>query len=161
MCGCGPCGITEAEAIAAWNTRPLEQQLAAKVRELENELVSRRVDSEQLERISNSISSLCPLEKTPFGGISDHAEAIVGKILKERDELRAVLDWRPIAEAPRDGTMVDLWIKTRASEWRYTDCAWREGCWQRLVNCEWEPVNRDHPTHFLPLPKAPEKGGAA
>lgn len=66
-----------------------------------------------------------------------------------------VSPWRPIEEAPRDGTVLDL----RASDIRWCDCFWHEdyGAWYtyqdggHLLGVE--------PSHFMPLPTPPALGG--
>lgn len=78
--------------------------------------------------------------------------------------------WRPISEAPKDGTRVDLWIAyspERAHfDGRETDCKWLDGAWQQYCDRidDWSGVEqieplRDggwwHATHFMPLPPPP------
>ena len=60
--------------------------------------------------------------------------------------------WRPIAEAPKDGTFLLLWIPTA------TGARWSIGYWnaKRGEPCWWEPYTmRVKPTHFMPLPAPP------
>jgi hypothetical protein len=66
-------------------------------------------------------------------------------------------EWQPIETAPKDGTLVDLWISSKVDEGvgqRVSDCfcdgvRWHDGC--AFVEDEWY-----RPTHWMPLPTAPE-----
>jgi hypothetical protein len=67
--------------------------------------------------------------------------------------------WRPIDEAPTDGTWVLVWVPTPPPGWlhadpyvttAFNDEDWGEGHWWDLEE------NRIDPTHFLPLPEPPE-----
>ncbi len=72
-------------------------------------------------------------------------------------------DWQPIGSAPKDGSRIDLW--------GINHLTWdKRG--ERKVNCRWGPVQdyyqreRDdwqgaggedfEPTHWMPLPEAPQ-----
>lgn len=76
--------------------------------------------------------------------------------------------WRPIAEAPRDGTEVDLWVNGQ----RVTDCRWGKryhSCGEAGSYCDddWHREEEgwidttfnlriyDEVTHFMPLPPPP------
>jgi hypothetical protein len=69
--------------------------------------------------------------------------------------------WRPIAEAPRDGTEVDLFgypLEASSQPVRIADAHWHCGdwlVWDNMGNDEprWRPVW--NPTHFQPLPTPP------
>jgi hypothetical protein len=81
--------------------------------------------------------------------------------------------WRPISTAPRDGTVVDLWIGEDYG-WRRTDCYWgvpEHSCGEAGVHCDsdWHgmadcwvdstfnaPLAEEEPTHWQPLPPPPE-----
>jgi hypothetical protein len=66
--------------------------------------------------------------------------------------------WQPIATAPRDGTPVDLWIKSPWSDGaRITDCTW--------CTCEkrWGCADGDFDKQiiilfWMPLPAPPTEG---
>ena len=65
-------------------------------------------------------------------------------------EMERAQQWRPIAEAPRDGTSVILgW--SGHDDWTCTAC-WSEGGWSADNYLEW----MTQPTHFRPLPLAPD-----
>ena len=65
-------------------------------------------------------------------------------------EMERAQQWRPIAEAPRDGTSVLLgW--SGHDDWTCTAC-WSEGGWSADNYLEW----MTQPTHFRPLPPAPD-----
>jgi hypothetical protein len=67
--------------------------------------------------------------------------------------------WLPIETAPRDGTDVDLWIKFEDIQMRLIDCWWCPDAqsWYHPDMCG-EPSKLDDctPTHWMPIPKAPE-----
>jgi hypothetical protein len=77
--------------------------------------------------------------------------------------LRGSGGWRPIEEAPKDGTPVDLWMRHEDRELRRAD-----SCWD-VDHQEWrfrdgfresQYVHAPVITHFQPLPPPPEKGTA-
>jgi hypothetical protein len=67
-------------------------------------------------------------------------------------------DWQPIADAPKDGTLVDLWV----GDVRRPDCFWEseddwgEPHWRQLyaeqTGCTF-PVDGE-PTHWMARPAA-------
>lgn len=91
------------------------------------------------------------------------------------------MDWRPIETAPKDGTVVDIWMVEEANGWReanayfvvqgtedlseYTDGsyrAWsikRDGWWAPGHNYDGAPYFCDSSvmvaTHWMPLPSPP------
>lgn len=66
--------------------------------------------------------------------------------------------WRPIATAPRDGTLLDLWF---AGDWdcRVADACWRGefGWWVERRGCSYNH-NPTIITHWRPIPEAPSAG---
>jgi hypothetical protein len=68
--------------------------------------------------------------------------------------------WRPIAEAPRDGSRLLLWYPAT----RIDDGLSVEGFWDRLFDGEWmlsrggNHIDRRvrRPTHWMPLPAGPK-----
>jgi hypothetical protein len=77
------------------------------------------------------------------------------------DALRAATSWRPIESAPRDGTVVDLWVKRWNHETDTFDGKRVTGCracggadlWLREYQ-QGMPAN-SRPTHWMPLPAPP------
>ena len=67
------------------------------------------------------------------------------------------MGWRPISEAPRDGTLIDLW-ESNTKE-RLPDCMWCKGTWRQFQHPdeEWVDVMYGTITHFMPLPQPPVK----
>lgn len=66
------------------------------------------------------------------------------------------MGWRPIEEAPRNKTVVDLWESD--TETRIPDCAWLCGAWHQYQHQEgWVEVTCGIITHFMPLPQPPVK----
>ena len=58
--------------------------------------------------------------------------------------------WRPIAEAPRDGTRFHGWFPAHGSiPGCVADVSWHHGCWHHPHFVE--------PTRWRPLPAPPEK----
>lgn len=71
-------------------------------------------------------------------------------------EDRDVSGWQNIATAPKDGTILDLWVY----EDRIADCSWLGGKWMAYgVNDfetqGWLAIQGD-PSHWMPLPTAPK-----
>ena len=75
---------------------------------------------------------------------------------------KEALKWRPISEAPMDGTVVDLWAGGK----RRADCYWEDYGDPRDTDAHWRQMysevfgpsfSLDHtPTYFMPLPPSPE-----
>lgn len=65
-------------------------------------------------------------------------------------ELQSLTAWRPIDTAPRDGTRVLLYVP----DWHFAS-KYQEGFWSGSY---WESFDGTScaPTHWLPLPAAPE-----
>ena len=65
-------------------------------------------------------------------------------------------EWQPIETAPKDGTLVDLWIQWRdGGPWREADCTWVHGAWWtagREAPAEGETYKA---THWMPIPDGP------
>lgn len=89
------------------------------------------------------------------------AEAERDQLKLELDRLQAALrreQWRPIDEAPKDGTPIDLWVtfptRPEIQPQRYTDCFW-----EKELN-RWNCVHGYDacfvPTHYRELPEPPE-----
>jgi hypothetical protein len=75
------------------------------------------------------------------------------------------MDWQPIETAPKDGTVIDVWLgdadapevdfyctfgTRRSAGWQ-----WRQGKF-RPVHGMHVPVVGVQPTHWMPLPEAPD-----
>lgn len=74
------------------------------------------------------------------------------------------MDWQPIETAPKDGTVIDLWINGA----RWTDCWWQvgnrlhplDGWYSDALDCgdaDWF-CDDQQPTHWMPLPAPPHEG---
>jgi len=65
------------------------------------------------------------------------------------------MGWQPIETAPKDGLEVDLYV---AEAGRIPDCQWRGAEWATRGDAGWERLPAEHfrPTHWMPLPKAPD-----
>lgn len=90
---------------------------------------------------------------------------LVGRIR----ELERAAEWRPIETAPKDGTVIDLWV----GDHRRTSCFWGlphhccgemgsycDSEWHDLVDGWVDDMNEPlgefaSPTHWMPLPPTP------
>lgn len=132
-------------------------------------------------RYENSPGGLCFIPQTDQQFIVEASPATVSALLDELDRLRAELQarqWQPIETAPKDGTLILL------GRHPLEDCEaisvpgfWQEG-WEDsiddmgcFVDCQFDvfhPPRRfgnpkyqtegSQPTHWMPLPPAPEQG---
>lgn len=78
--------------------------------------------------------------------------------LEMLDELTA-RGWQPISTAPKDGTIIDLWLGPPYNQ-RLADHKFSEGNWAGLEFNEYEDEDRWverywEPTHWMPLPLPP------
>ena len=60
-------------------------------------------------------------------------------------------EWQSIETAPKDGTVVDLWV---SEDGRYTDCQFDGGLWLHTQDGLTYSLGSD-PTHWMPLPPPP------
>jgi hypothetical protein len=70
----------------------------------------------------------------------------------------AQYEWQPIETAPKDGTLVLLFIE----DFHYVTVAWfciATGLWPSndAFNDDREPCNVGLPTHWMPLPAPPKR----
>lgn len=82
------------------------------------------------------------------------------------------MEWQGIESAPKDGTVIDLWIETDdRRDYREADCVWFEDRW--CMDCGYltgvSPIEAPWPdgtgkygnramrtaTHWMPLPPSP------
>ncbi len=63
-------------------------------------------------------------------------------------------EWREIATAPRDGTRFDVWLASNDG-YRVTDL-WFGGDGKLYGGDPWPADLQAWPTHWMPLPAAPE-----
>lgn len=83
------------------------------------------------------------------------AHEAMGKALAEYEAAH----WRPISEAPRDGTMIDVWRgwteeRPLLPVGRVPNVRWMENGWAYLARSWWHSLE-DGVTHFRPLPPPP------
>lgn len=70
--------------------------------------------------------------------------------------------WRPIAEAPKDGSEIDVWLVTGREPdvfWGTPKLGHKVPCWCRHVYDSyfgWIPESVGEPTHFMNLPTPPK-----
>lgn len=66
---------------------------------------------------------------------------------------RETQGWQPFSTAPKDGTLIDVWVLTPffSKPCRFSDCSWVDGCgdwgWNFSEECQ--------PTHWMPVPSPP------
>lgn len=74
-------------------------------------------------------------------------------------------EWQPIKTAPKDGTVVDLWVTYRGGGSRSPSCVWKKTpnafpTWVSPSHGDWEygygRMTGVTPTHWM-LPPAPPK----
>lgn len=65
--------------------------------------------------------------------------------------------WRPIETAPKDGSLVDLWVGGhRVPDCHWTGVIWYSPHWKYDCGAEIDPARGDpDPTHWMPLPDPP------
>ena len=73
--------------------------------------------------------------------------------------------WQPISTAPKDGTLIDLWvINDMGKGHRVPRCDWDSwnDCWRQWPDTDSSyndaMYDDEHPTHWMPLPSPPEAG---
>lgn len=121
----------------------------------------------ELARVKKSLTECANYIASPLRLSDDNAEAarrdaIVGRA-------RAVLagsgdGWRDMADAPKDGTVVDLWCRApglSAGPDRVTDCWFSAGKWWRYdEHGDDQRRSRVHnATHWMPRPASPSTAG--
>lgn len=78
----------------------------------------------------------------------------IAALESENARLRAMVEWKPIEEAPRDRTAILLLLKNKLIVQGY--------CWhdqrgeERWSECRGPDIDRDEITHFRLLPPLPE-----
>lgn len=98
-------------------------------------------------------SVLVDLEGESIGWAPEDAIPILAKALRDAAEDTKRLDWQPIETAPRDATIVLLWVPN------VTEIgAWLDGA--RMSNHGWHTWENmrflsDRPSHWMPLPTPP------
>lgn len=68
--------------------------------------------------------------------------------------------WRPVSEAPKDGTLVLTYWPTLYGAEQYSVRSWQTGDWGRIragwADCWMQIKPNNEPTHFRHLPAPPE-----
>lgn len=70
------------------------------------------------------------------------------------------MNWQPIETAPKDGTVIDLWVpdakNAKYSAHRIPSCKWddKKGWVLDLIPIKISSLT-DAPTHWMPLPEPP------
>lgn len=76
-----------------------------------------------------------------------YADHVTTKMQAEIDALKAAQTWQPIESAPKDGTRVMVSSRTTVDAAQWSD---RRDAW--MISPDWST----DPTHWMPLPPAPE-----
>lgn len=107
-------------------------------------------DQEIIEIISEGIVDGTDMDCT----VKDQARAV----LKALRDAGALSQWQPIETAPKDGSIVDLWvIPFTGRAGRLPDVWWTNATGWRAGNRN--PVTESlakRATHWMPLPEAPQ-----
>jgi hypothetical protein len=93
---------------------------------------------------------------TPW--LAEAARELIGKYpLLPRPEV-VPPGWQPIATAPRDGTLIDLWGDNHGLQSRWAECVWdkESDAWIWPQDSEFEMADVTF-THWMPLPKGPDE----
>lgn len=91
--------------------------------------------------------------KTASGALTHQAKE---KEARDRSAQVEDMGWRPIEEAPKDATFVDLWNSSLNA--RVTDCLWSRGEWKKWDETDQEYLAvEDGATHFMFVPQPPVK----
>lgn len=69
--------------------------------------------------------------------------------------------WQPFETAPKDGTVIDLWIphlnSQRETDCRFTNAVWSSGEWVDFWSGDLiSDLFIDKPTHWMPIPEGPK-----
>lgn len=95
-----------------------------------------------------------------FGWRHHQVPPIQHEAANEIDRLSALLKWRPIETAPKDGTEVDLWCQNQSTLTtggaRITDCHYHCDEWLKYgddAEIGWTRVH--NATHWMPIPGSP------
>lgn len=151
-CPCNtPRGVNDGnQQISDWR-QEREQKASYEIEKLSTELAAARAERDEAVKDAEALvnESAMRLKR------AEKAEA-------ERDA--AVGVWRDISTAPKDGTLVDLWIprrRERAADCRFIKGGWRELSLTPFDTMEWCSLEGyDQPTHWMPLPEPPTAKGA-
>ena len=66
--------------------------------------------------------------------------------------------WQPIATAPRDGTVIDVWYwDARITDvfWHKADVGYAYEGWMYYNVTDWDRLDNECITHWMPLPESP------
>lgn len=105
-----------------------------------------------------------PWPNTPreIGEAIDFAVEEIGRLTKQVEAMQ----WRDIASAPKDGTLIDLWVtwmpgtpNKEVRSYRVPKCFWNHKGKKWDTLCYTHDGKRqmygETPTHWMPLPHAP------
>lgn len=72
----------------------------------------------------------------------------------------STVPWQPIQTAPRDGTAIRLWTGILQADafWQAPGVISKDGFWCHFLLGQYDFVEVLNPTHWMPLPPAPEAG---
>lgn len=66
--------------------------------------------------------------------------------------------WQPIETAPKDGTLIDLWLDGERAPacrfWSYDGHSYWEQAYAEATDC-FAPLYDAEPTHWMPIPEPP------
>ena len=126
----------------------------------------------QSDTLTKKLSALIELAESAIENITEHEQKVIddirpefekfGKLERELAELRAETAWRPIAEAPKDGSEILLFEKYGTAPfvgyWSPRIGRWEASTEHYSVNgdaCIFTSCLQSDILHFIPLPKPP------
>lgn len=96
-----------------------------------------------------------------FLGTSVWSEAVHRYFIKHRGTIRSALkaqEWQPISSAPKDGTEILTYEKSKWGEDNMEVVKWCEDGWDgpKFYHADDEEYGPDNPSHWQHLPTPPE-----
>lgn len=130
----------------------------AKADEQEAQIEALELDGEEYEKDCKkalvSMASAFNYEWYGDGATADDLREFIQETVREAQARAAAMQWRPIEEAPKDGTPVLLFVPAVA-EW---PALIEKSSWHKPLHGRgyWWDLAHTKPTRYMPLPAPPE-----